>query len=127
MQQDSNTLVAVYGSLRQGHGNHRLLAGYECLATELSVPEFTMHSLGGFPALTKGEFPVVIELYKVDALTFKSLDRLEGYPNFYNRREILTSRGNAWVYYINDLSHYNTDIVESGDWSEYNRRCMINE
>lgn len=115
----SNTLVAVYGSLRQGHGNHVLLEDSEFLTTELSVPEFTMWSLGGYPALLPGEDKVVIELYNVDSYTFARLDQLEGYPVHYDRREIPTSRGEAWVYFQHELTYGGVQIVESGDWSEH--------
>lgn len=122
MTQDNMTLVAVYGSLREGEGNHRLLDGCDLLSRELSVDEFTMHSLGGFPALTAGKSSVVIELYNVNEETFARLDRLEGYPTFYNRREIPTSRGNAWVYYMATIpKRDNIKVVAGGDWSEYRR------
>jgi len=113
-----NTLVAVYGSLRVGQGNHRIIAEYEPLSREWSVPEFTMHNLGGFPALVAGKNTVLLELYKVDDDTFAQLDILEGYPHFYNRRQVRTSLGDAWVYFIEDLDHSH-GVVDSGDWSEF--------
>lgn len=113
-----NTLVAVYGTLREGHGNHRLLEGSKYHGTEQSVPEFTLNSLGGLPALTAGEGEVVIELYEVDDATFSRLDQLEGYPDFYDRRVIPTSRGEAWVYFMHDLSdRWHSEVIKSGDWS----------
>ena len=123
--QEGNILVAVYGSLRQGHGNNRLLIDSEFLNTELSVSEFTMHSLGGFPALVEGTDRVVIELYGVDDLTFARLDQLEGYPTMYNRRQITTSHGDAWVYFMEAL-HWGSDgVVEGGDWTKFKARSSL--
>ncbi len=119
---EGNTLVAVYGSLRQGHGNNCLLVNCEFLNTELSIPEFTMHSLGGFPALVEGTDRVVIELYKVDDYTFSRLDMLEGYPHMYNRRQIQTSHGDAWVYFMETLNWGSNGVVEDGDWTKFKDR-----
>ena len=128
MTEQKNTLVAVYGSLRSGQPNHRLLTQYETLSTERSVPEFTMISLGGFPGLIAGRSAVVLELYEVDSDTMQQLDWLEGYPDFYNRRIIDTSRGDAWVYFLADpdLHRYrNQEVVESGDWNEHHPRSSL--
>ena len=113
-------LVAVYGTLRKGNGNYeRLLSQYETLNTELSKPIFEMHSLGGFPALIEGDKRVVIELYNVDDETFARLDRLEGYPNFYDRKQIITSHGDTWIYFQHELSWGSEGIIENGDWNKH--------
>lgn len=117
------TLVAVYGSLRQGMGNHRLLEqrASEFLGSE-RVQGWRMHSLGAYPFITPDESTagIRIEVYEVDETTFARLDGLEGYPNFYNRRMISTSHGDAWIYFIQDNSS-SAPVVENGDWVDYKR------
>ena len=115
-------LVAVYGSLRAGHGNHRLLEGYELLSRELSPPIFKMISLGGFPGLLDGTASAVLEMYDVSEDTFSRLDMLEGYPHFYNRKQVSTSVGDAWVYFLEEEEDYaDRPVVQSGDWTQYNQ------
>lgn len=113
-------LVAVYGSLRQGFGNHRLLEGSDFLGTEVTQPEWKMFNLGAFPAVCGGgDTPLTLELYEVDDATFESLDILEGHPDFYCRRKIATSQGNAWMYTIESMrDDRHTTRVMSGDWSD---------
>lgn len=115
--------VAVYGSLRKGFGNHRLI-NQEPLSTEtLNVP-FYMVSLGAFPALIPCPYdtPITVEVYDVDDITFSRLDMLEGYPDFYNRSKVETSKGNAWLYHFETGgTHYSNGVVKSGNWDEYVR------
>lgn len=113
--------VAVYGSLRQGFGNHQLLQDSEFLGTMITQNEWTMYSLGGFPGIVpKGEISILTEVYEVNDEIFQRLDRLEGYPEFYNRQEIETPYGQAWIYYLEDRPSWGSPIiVQSGDWAEY--------
>lgn len=126
----SLTLVGVYGSLRQGFGNHSLI-GQEPLATKRIQLPFYMVSLGAFPALCPSatDNSIVIELYEVDAATFTDLDYLEGYPEFYNRTQFSvdygTGKGLAWIYHFTGASPYGYhEIVESGDWRQYCDKLM---
>jgi len=77
-----------------------------------------MYSLGGFPCITEeGDTPIAVEVYKVDEQVFSRLDMLEGYPDFYNRKEIETKYGTAWIYYIEDADYMGElNKVESGRW-----------
>ncbi|NIP41348.1 MAG: gamma-glutamylcyclotransferase, partial [candidate division Zixibacteria bacterium] len=77
---------------------------------------YTMYSLGGFPAVElSGTTAITGEVYEVDDQTFANLDRLEGYPSFYNRIMIDTEHGEAWMYYIEDCSRF-SDVVKNGTW-----------
>lgn len=118
-------LVAVYGSLRSGMGNHQYyLSDSEYKGTFSTEPEYTLHSLQWYPGLKlNGNTSVVMEVYEVDEETLKNLNRLEGYypgekSTFYDRIEINTPWGKAFTYiYVNELSK--DSIVESGDWVAY--------
>ena len=111
--------VAVYGTLKQGHGNHRLLSLSKFLGITETEEEWSMLHLGGFPGLIEGSSAVHIEVYEVNDETFSRLDMLEGYPSFYNRREIETKFGTAWVYYLDSpYNYHDRPVIEHGCWGE---------
>lgn len=114
--------VAVYGSLREGLHNHRVLGGSECLGTD-KLKGFSMFSLGSFPFITpeEEESPeIAVEVYEVNESVFASLDRLEGYPSFYDRKEVDTIHGKCWIYFIEETDERRKDSkIESGDWKEF--------
>lgn len=124
----STDLFAVYGSLRKGMGNHRVIGQHmpELLSTE-ELHGWKMYSMGGFPAICESNDAendtVIIEVYKVDEaqheLAASSLDMLEGYPSFYNRVLVDTSVGEAWVYFRKEEELSGLNLVESGDWVDY--------
>ena len=116
--------VAVYGSLRKGLGNHRLLESSEFLGVSELPDCFKMYSLGAFPYVSKEitPHPVVCEVYSIDDATLQNLDFLEGYPSFYDREEVeLEGFGACNVYYIRNDDGYKGDEIDTGDWSEYVR------
>lgn len=107
--------VAVYGSLKKGRGNHRLLEDSTYIGATRTAPEWTMYSMYAFPGIVPdGDTPILIEVYDVGEHTFSRLDMLEGYPSFYNRRQIDTEFGEAWIYYLNECD--SGEIVETGVW-----------
>lgn len=78
--------IAVYGSLKKGFGNHRLIEGSMFIDSGFTKPEYTMYSLGGFPGLHIGKDSVLVEVYLVDNKTvLPLLDSLEGHPTWYKR------------------------------------------
>lgn len=105
--------VFVYGTLKRGHYNHRLLEESEFLGK--SVIKGTMYNLGSFPALSlHGNTDIRGEVFAVDEPTMKRLDRLEGYPDFYDRQKVETSLGDAWVYTMDERD--GAPVVKSGEW-----------
>lgn len=116
------TLVFVYGTLRQGYGNHRLLEGARFLGVRHTAPTFTMIHLGGFPGvLATGQTSIIGEVYEVtDPEMLRRLDRLEGHPDWYRRTPIVTLEGDAveiYIYPENDGRSRTAPVVESGDWN----------
>jgi gamma-glutamylcyclotransferase (GGCT)/AIG2-like uncharacterized protein YtfP len=110
--------VAVYGTLRKNQGNHRLLVDSKFLGE--GTTGGIMYSMGGFPAVDiTGDKEIKIEVYSVDEQTLNRLDGLEGYPHFYNRSEIKTPYGAAWIYHIDKKELLNYPLIQSGDWVEY--------
>jgi gamma-glutamylcyclotransferase (GGCT)/AIG2-like uncharacterized protein YtfP len=120
-------LLFVYGSLRQGLGNHSFLRdeNVSYLGNFITEPEWTMISLGGFPALLEGGNTAITgELYSVPEPVYRAIERLEGYPTFYNRKPLTTPLGEAEVYYIEEMERYGRNpedytVVEHGDWWKY--------
>lgn len=113
--------VFVYGSLRAGMGNHRLLTESVLVERKVLNTKHFMVSLGGYPALLPCPETRAItgEVYEVDNSTMARLDQLEGHPNFY-KREVIDG---AWVYILQGDQHDRQNpLVESGDWVDYYNR-----
>ena len=124
----SDVLVAVYGSLRKGLGNHRVMeiAKGELVDAGYTSKNCNLYDLGAFPSVSlahsSANKPVRVEVYQVpeDGVT-GPLDGLEGYPHFYNRTVINVDLDNgevvqAWLYHIDAEK---SKLVESGDWVKY--------
>lgn len=121
-----NDLVAVYGSLRAGLGNHRTILGVNRLDDGIISDKFSMVSLGGFPGLIKSETttPIVVEVYEIDTTDrIRALDMLEGYRpggGFYDREQVELEDGRiCWVYFLPVEGYSTYSPVSSGDWKEY--------
>jgi gamma-glutamylcyclotransferase (GGCT)/AIG2-like uncharacterized protein YtfP len=97
--------IVVYGSLRAGMGNYGLLSrgNAQLLSTEIVSLPFEMIDMGGFPGLIHAEKvnQMVAEVYGVDEKTYRSVERLEGYPSFYDKHTVETTQGSAEVYVLN--------------------------
>lgn len=115
----------VYGTLKQGHGNHRVLKDSKKVGEFTTEPVYTMFSLGGFPGVIKGGNTAIKgEIYEVISPEIENgLDRLEGYQknstsNLYNKEIIKLGNYNAYIYTFNsdrrNINNYKK--IESGKW-----------
>lgn len=119
-------LLAVYGTLRKGDGNHRFLRGQKLLSTE-RVEGFEMFNLGGaYPYVARGGDNITVELYDItpDVLApIESMERGAGYAMC----KVKTTLGLADIFYMEEKQHAhyqtgkraNTPKVLSGDWLEW--------
>jgi gamma-glutamylcyclotransferase (GGCT)/AIG2-like uncharacterized protein YtfP len=123
--------VFVYGSLLSGMGNHGLLGDSEKLGISHSPEGFEMIDLGAFPGAIKTGNPdvkIIGEVYKVTDDTLSRLDRLECYNHIdgskglYDRLEIDTKFGTAYIYIFNNRYGKPRSTVEDGDWKSYYTR-----
>ncbi|MCI0564923.1 MAG: gamma-glutamylcyclotransferase [Nitrososphaera sp.] len=100
-------LVFVYGTLKRGHHNARLLKESRFLRND-TIPG-RLYFLGqrsfpyAVPALTSKicpDFPRIRgEVYEVDDDVLSRLDRLEGIPDHYERVSVKTDSGlSVWIY-----------------------------
>ena len=85
--------VFVYGTLKEGFGNHRILAYSEYYADATTTERYNFFTLGYFPAVVKTGQPhldlykVDGELYNVDEVVMRRLDDLESNGRLYQRRQ----------------------------------------
>ncbi len=120
-------LVFVYGTLRRGFHNHRLLQHAECLGEAQTVEAYVLRSrAGGIPFVGRDLALSSIhgELFRIDERTLAQLDRLEGYrpeaheSSWYQRERIEVrcngQRHTAWIYFNSDVTQ---PIVPHGDWA----------
>jgi len=101
-------LYAVYGTLKKGHGNHRIINHCKMLVTTKTPAIYSLYHLGGFPGIKNGgNTEVEIEVYEApDEMTERRVDMLEGYReggnnNLYNKELFNTEFGDAWIYVYN--------------------------
>lgn len=95
--------IAVYGTLKRGHYNHKFLNKSQFIGEGRTVDKYKMTSNGHFPYLSKnGDYNTKVEVFEIDNETLKNVDRLEGHPDFYKREVINVLVGEdvlkCWIY-----------------------------
>jgi gamma-glutamylaminecyclotransferase len=101
-----DNVIAVYGTLKKGYGNHNYYLGDSKMLGKGHTKSKYPLVVEGLPYLVdeqgKGH-NVAVEVYKVNDKTLEQLDRLEGHPNWYCRRQIpIVVDGKeilCWVYF----------------------------
>ncbi len=117
MIKNNTTKVFVYGTLKEGCGNHPCLRG---------SPKITEGWLYGFqmwqnfiPYVRKvndQNSRVYGEVYEVTRdILINNLDVLEGHPDFYERVFVPDQLGGVWIYLCNS----GNSIVKNGIWKKY--------
>lgn len=107
--------VFVYGTLKRGYVNHRVMEqanGVFLGDAKTSPSVFDLCDLGAFPAVVPGEHRIAGELYAVPDDGMTPLDRLEGFPRFYDRKLVSVdvmhpgdddvAQAVAWVYFLHE-------------------------
>lgn len=121
------TIIGVYGTLKQGFGNHHLISESTFLGYAETIDFYPLIDRG-LPYLIPDPgygYNVELELYEVDGKTLEAVDRLEGHPNFYKREliEVLDHEYNiieAWVYFC-DMEYTDKECLPyySGHKKDY--------
>ncbi len=108
----------VYGTLRVGEPNHRLLVGAELVGPARTHLGFRLYDLGAFPGMVAiGTGRVAGELVLVDDGIRARVDELEGHPRFYQRTPIRLDDGSvAEAYLLPKTSVVGRPIIRAGDW-----------
>lgn len=125
-QTEKETLIAVYGSLKQTYHNHYILdhPDVKFLGETQTQEKYDLWDFGGFPALTEnGEQNIVIEVYKTSNQSILDrLNLLEGYrgendpTNFYDVINITTEFGTAKMYVIKNITKFNVSKMNTNCW-----------
>jgi gamma-glutamylaminecyclotransferase len=93
----------VYGSLKRGSPQNRLLAGQRFLGTAQTLPQYRLYDNGTHPCLipaTEQGVAVLGELWCVDEEALARLDEYEGTPHDFQRQLIAVARQTTpvWAY-----------------------------
>ena len=125
----NNKIIAVYGSLRHGMGNHGLISHAQMVERRTVRLPYKMISLGGFPGLItdKQLNDIVIELYEVDQPTYARVERLEGYPSFYDKYAFTLPEYEfpVEIYVLNqqgERGYYKSEGEHIPDWVAYRNK-----
>jgi len=128
---DETDLVFVYGTLKRGYGNNRLLRDSLFVSEDYTPDGWVMGSAGcpySFPPrVVPDEYSylghkIKGEVYQLrNWFVARQLDWLEGYPHHYDR-EIITTEGgrSAWIYIQPEWSyaeHLYSVTLHEGAWS----------
>lgn len=97
------TQVFVYGTLRQGQRLAWVLKDSEFKGRSQTLHRnFDMFSMGHFPAVVRGSFRIIGEVYQVNEKTLKVLDFVERVPLFYKRIQVpVIGHGECFIYMAN--------------------------
>ena len=141
-------LLAVYGTLRKGFGNHYYLENSNFLGTFKSKDNYYLICIGPYPILTpefslsqeereklkcKNISPtnIIYELYELSKSEWAECCLLEGYTgtrnhpeNEYDTMDIETEFGKAEIFIQHKLA--DGDFVESGDYSLFKKIIIEN-
>lgn len=124
-----SNLVAVYGTLRYGQGNFdRIIKGtsHDYLGAH-KISGFYLISLGGFPCAIpsrESDWTIDCDLFMVTDSCLTKMDALEGIDrNWYERVEVSTPKGTAYIYQYSPKSLYTLynssktfDVYLNGNW-----------
>jgi gamma-glutamylcyclotransferase (GGCT)/AIG2-like uncharacterized protein YtfP len=110
-------LLFVYGTLKRGQRNHRLLADQRFVRATATAPGFRLYDLGPYPGLVADADggPVQGELFSVSECCMAELDDFEGVPDLFDRVRVELADGStAWAYqYMRAVPH---DAPTGDDW-----------
>jgi len=93
--------LLVYGTLKRGRGNNFHLETSKFLREDLTANASYFMTHVGFPQVSEKEDGHFIkgELWEVSEHDLPHVDRLEGHPDWYERKEVeLMSGEKAWMY-----------------------------
>jgi len=118
---------AVYGTLRRGYSNNRVLKDASFIGEGLTQEEYRL-TANGIPFVSRKNpvSRVKVEVFETeDPSIIDDVDSLEGHPRFYKREEIpvVMTDGEvvtAELYFCEGRELLN--LIESGDYADYRTR-----
>ena len=126
-KQNATVQIITYGTLMTGERNHRFCRN--AVSIKPCIVTGTLYDTGyGFPAyMPYGTTQIKAELMEIPLEDWAAVDRLEGYPQMYDRQlcharmEEDGSEIVAWIYIMNNLPKQ-AKIIVSGDWKAHRRK-----
>ncbi len=128
------TIVAVYGTLREGLNNHSFIS--ECKRIGHGwLTGFRMYNLSEFPGVIfthDDSGRIRVEWYEISEEVLEELDRLENYDpeeiktSTHTRKRVFSPYGPGWIYLYNQPLN-NAPYMEAGDWERFSRGAMHNQ
>lgn len=117
---DDPFLLFAYGTLRRGEDNAAVLRNARLLEPQAVLSGYRMLTLGDYPGIVAdAECVVKGELYEVPATLLGELDRLEDYPELYDRVAITLESGvSAIAYVLQPMHAFGRPTISSGDWTQ---------
>jgi len=116
--------VFVYGSLKQGESRHKVLESPEVLsygADIMMFPGYLVKVTKSYPGLlyTGNEISSIHgEVYGINDILLKKLDRIEGHPTLFMRSLRRTKNSHmCWVYIFQNPTGSHFEPVPDNDWS----------
>jgi gamma-glutamylaminecyclotransferase len=101
---NARTLLFVYGTLKRGQRNHRLIADQEFIGEAATAPRYRVFDLGPYPGLVRDDtsgLAIRGELFAVTDCCLAELDDFEGVPELFVRERIEVEGYEVWAYYLN--------------------------
>ena len=99
------TILFVYGTLKRGEQNFRLIADQEFLGAATTAPRYRVFDLGPHPGLVRDEVNGLVvhgELFAVTECCLAELDEFEEVPGPFMRERIeVAGYEDVWAYYLN--------------------------
>lgn len=92
--------IFVYGTLKRGGSNHRLMAGQRYRGVAVTAPKYRIIDLGPHPGLIRDDasgLSVRGELWEVDDTALAVLDEFEGIPGDFVREAVAVAGGSEVV------------------------------
>jgi len=109
--------ILVYGTLRKGGTLHHIMEhiGAKLIKVK-TILGFEMYNMGWYPAVIKKENSIIeVEEYQIKNDDLKILDRVEGYPNLYQRCNV--DNDHTLIYYFEDSSKVEErELIVNGKW-----------
>lgn len=109
-------LIFVYGSLKQGFGNHRFINQSPLFNATLKDYILLTQDIG-YPAIMPGLGLVEGEVYQINDETIKTLDRLEQHPTYYRRQSVTVIEKDT----LKMHQAYTYIIVNPWGWRSYGK------
>lgn len=122
------TSAIVYGTLRPGEGNHRIISSTVCTARDVTVPGFSLYRDHGFPyawpdAPTQSITGTHVTFHPDDwAESLHRMDLLEGVDHGHYTRIITAGHDEdgcawfGWIYLPTQDPRQHHSRILSGDW-----------